>query len=55
MNIYKINTATDTVRQNKFAFIKSLMKGAAATDQGQIIKYVHMSGGPKIKKEWSAT
>lgn len=52
---YKINTATDTLRQNKFAFIKSLMKAAAATDQGQIMKYVHTSNDPKIKKEWNVT
>lgn len=51
---YKINTST--VRQNKFAFIKSLMKAAAATDQGQIMKYVHTSDNQKIKKkEWSFT
>lgn len=52
---YKINTATDTLRQNKFAFIKSLMKAAAATDQGQIMKYVHTCDDQKTKKEWSVT
>lgn len=52
---YRINTATDTVRQNKFAFIKSLMKQAAATDQGQIMKFVHTSDDQKLKKEWTVT
>lgn len=31
------------------------MKAAAATDQGQIMKYVHTSNDPKIKKEWNVT
>lgn len=52
---YKINTATDTVRQNKFAFIKMIMKQAAATDQGQIMKFIHTSNDQKLKKEWNVT
>lgn len=52
---YKINTATDTVRQNKFAFIKTLMKQAAATDQGQIMKFVYNSNDQKMKREWNVT
>lgn len=52
---YKINVASDTVRQNKFAFIKSLMKVAGATDQGKIMKYVYQKPDAKIKKEWSVT
>lgn len=52
---YKINTSTDTVRQNKFAFIKSLMKAATATDQGQIMNYVYTSGDQKIKKKNGAS